>query len=173
MIFQSSVANINSFSSCIFQWLKKTHQNPLYKAMEKMKEGTQYVLRSIFFYFILFGCCEKWTNALLPSALEMMLLGFISLLLAATSRIISGICIYSKYNSKFSPCTKAEVEESLSTEHAVVRKGKRLMEVIVQHSLRRNLEASYRHLEGCREVCLYYFFLGSLENFSSSLNCLQ
>ncbi|GJN01298.1 hypothetical protein PR202_ga18554 [Eleusine coracana subsp. coracana] len=102
-------------------WLKKTHRNPLYKAMEKMKE-------------------------------EMMLLGFISLLLAATSRIISGICIDSKYyNSKFSPCTKAEVEESLGTEHAVAREGKRLMEVIMQHSLRRNLKASYLHRQGCRE----------------------
>ncbi|GJN26004.1 hypothetical protein PR202_gb13897 [Eleusine coracana subsp. coracana] len=102
-------------------WLKKTHRNPLYKAMEKMKE-------------------------------EMMLLGFISLLLAATSRIISGICIDSKYyNSKFSPCTKAEVEESLGTEHAVAREGKRLIEVIMQHSLRRNLKASYLHRQGCRE----------------------
>ncbi|KAK3141121.1 hypothetical protein QOZ80_4BG0329820 [Eleusine coracana subsp. coracana] len=83
---------------------------------------------------------------------EMMLLGFISLLLAATSRIISGICIDSKYyNSKFSPCTKAEVEESLGTEHAVAREGKRLIEVIMQHSLRRNLKASYLHRQGCRE----------------------
>ncbi|KAL6651637.1 hypothetical protein ACP70R_010562 [Stipagrostis hirtigluma subsp. patula] len=101
-------------------WLKKTHRNPLYKAMEKMKE-------------------------------EMMLLGFISLLLAATSRIISGICIDSKYyNSKFSPCTKAEVEES-STEHAIAGARKHLMEVILHHSLRRNLKGTYHHRQVCHE----------------------
>ncbi|XP_010240622.1 MLO-like protein 14 isoform X2 [Brachypodium distachyon] len=76
---------------------------------------------------------------------EMMLLGFISLLLAATSRIISGICIDSKYyNSKFSPCTKEEVEESMSAEHT-------LAEGILHHSLRRNLKAQYHHVQACPE----------------------
>ncbi|RLM64821.1 hypothetical protein C2845_PM16G24270 [Panicum miliaceum] len=102
-------------------WLKKTHRNPLYKAMEKMKE-------------------------------EMMLLGFISLLLAATSRIISGICIDSKYyNSRFSPCTKEEVEESIDAEHAVAHARKRLIEVILHHSLRRNLKVRYHNHQGCPE----------------------
>ncbi|CAN6241433.1 unnamed protein product [Urochloa humidicola] len=102
-------------------WLKKTHRNPLFKAMDKMKE-------------------------------EMMLLGFISLLLAATSRIISGICIDSKYyNSRFSPCTKEEVEESLGAEHAVAHARKHLIEVLLHHSHRRNLKTSYHSHQGCRE----------------------
>lgn len=43
---------------------------------------------------------------------ELMLLGFISLLLTASSRIISGICIPSKfYDSVFAPCSKLEVQE--------------------------------------------------------------
>lgn len=43
---------------------------------------------------------------------ELMLLGFISLLLTATSSIIANICISSKfYNSAFSPCTRSEVDE--------------------------------------------------------------
>ncbi|XP_047968932.1 MLO-like protein 11 isoform X2 [Salvia hispanica] len=43
---------------------------------------------------------------------ELMLLGFISLLLTASSSIISNICIPSKfYDSAFAPCTKKEVEE--------------------------------------------------------------
>ncbi|KAL4313481.1 hypothetical protein GQ457_01G049590 [Hibiscus cannabinus] len=38
---------------------------------------------------------------------ELMLLGFISLLLIATSSIIANICIPSKfYNSTFAPCTR-------------------------------------------------------------------
>ncbi|XP_040378871.1 MLO-like protein 14 isoform X2 [Oryza brachyantha] len=102
-------------------WLKKTHRNPLHKAMEKMKE-------------------------------EMMLLGFISLLLAATSRIISGICIDSKYyNSNFSPCTREEVEESIKAKHSVQNARKHLIEVILHHSLRRNLKARYHHNQTCPE----------------------
>ncbi|KAG1359563.1 MLO-like protein [Cocos nucifera] len=62
-------------------WLRKTHRNPLFEALEKMKE-------------------------------ELMLLGFISLLLTATSRTISNICIDSKYyDGHFSPCTRAEGHE--------------------------------------------------------------
>ncbi|MFS7980523.1 hypothetical protein Hanom_Chr10g00940441 [Helianthus anomalus] len=45
---------------------------------------------------------------------ELMLLGFISLLLTATSSIISNICIPSKfYNSAFAPCTRSEVDEEM------------------------------------------------------------
>ncbi|KAI7754632.1 hypothetical protein M8C21_023911 [Ambrosia artemisiifolia] len=45
---------------------------------------------------------------------ELMLLGFISLLLTATSSIISDICIPSKYyDSAFAPCTRSEVDEEM------------------------------------------------------------
>lgn len=45
---------------------------------------------------------------------ELMLLGFISLLLTATSSIISNICIPSKfYDSAFAPCTRSEVDEEI------------------------------------------------------------
>ena len=87
---------------------------------------------------------------------EMMLLGFISLLLAATSRLISGICIDSKYyNSKFSPCTKEEVEESMSAEHDLARKRNHIVDAILHHSLRRNLKAQYHHVQTCPQVCLF------------------
>ncbi|KAL9259059.1 MLO-like protein [Drosera capensis] len=43
---------------------------------------------------------------------ELMLLGFISLLLTATSSTISNICIKSKfYDGVFAPCSKAEIDE--------------------------------------------------------------
>ncbi|KAL8167319.1 hypothetical protein V2J09_008818 [Rumex salicifolius] len=43
---------------------------------------------------------------------ELMLLGFISLLLTATSSTISNICIDSKFfNSAFAPCTRSDVDE--------------------------------------------------------------
>ncbi|RYQ96800.1 hypothetical protein Ahy_B08g092676 isoform A [Arachis hypogaea] len=45
---------------------------------------------------------------------ELMLLGFISLLLTATSRIIANICLPSKfYNSAFAPCTRSEIDEEM------------------------------------------------------------
>nr|CAD1830740.1 unnamed protein product [Ananas comosus var. bracteatus] len=78
-------------------WLKKTHRNPLFEALEKMKE-------------------------------ELMLLGLISLLLTATSRAISSICIDSKfYNSNFSPCTRAEVEDTTNAEERPLQDRKQLM----------------------------------------------
>ncbi|XP_057797346.1 MLO-like protein 11 [Salvia miltiorrhiza] len=49
---------------------------------------------------------------------ELMLLGFISLLLTATSSIISNICIPSKfYDSAFAPCTRKEVDEEIEDNH--------------------------------------------------------
>lgn len=127
-----------------------------------MKEGlhnSTYAFFVVFFHrlFRLLGCHERRRELgrfNYHFAAEMMLLGFISLLLAATSRIISGVCIDSKYyNSRFSPCTKEEVEESINAEHAIAHARKHLLEVILQHSLRRNLKTSYHNHQGCREVC--------------------
>ncbi|KAK1260789.1 MLO-like protein 11 [Acorus gramineus] len=88
-------------------WLKKTHRNPLYEALEKMKE-------------------------------ELMLLGFISLLLTATSRSISNICIDSKfYDSSFSPCSRSEVEDTTDAENVAPKDPKRLLGTIIHHSIRR------------------------------------
>ncbi|GLU23387.1 hypothetical protein SLE2022_393980 [Rubroshorea leprosula] len=45
---------------------------------------------------------------------ELMLLGFISLFLTATSSIIANICIPSKfYDSTFAPCTRSEIDQEL------------------------------------------------------------
>ncbi|KMZ61280.1 MLO-like protein 14 [Zostera marina] len=104
-------------------WLKKTHRNPLFQALEKMKE-------------------------------ELMLLGFISLLLTASSRIISNICIDSKfYNGRFSPCTVAEVETESSSEDEDPEKRKNNYtegtDAIVHLSVRRLLSTLNYH--SCKE----------------------
>ncbi|GAU44386.1 hypothetical protein TSUD_100360 [Trifolium subterraneum] len=45
---------------------------------------------------------------------ELMLLGFISLLLTATSGMIANICIPSKfYNSAFAPCSRSEIDKEI------------------------------------------------------------
>ncbi|XP_027343591.1 MLO-like protein 11 [Abrus precatorius] len=54
---------------------------------------------------------------------ELMLLGFISLLLTATSRMIADICIPSKfYNSAFAPCTRSEIDEEIEENDSQERK---------------------------------------------------
>ncbi|KAJ3692986.1 hypothetical protein LUZ60_012081 [Juncus effusus] len=102
-------------------WLKKTRRNPLYNAVEKMKE-------------------------------ELMLLGFISLLLVATSRTISEICIDSKYyNTRFSPCTKSQVEESDSPEDDPGKETvRKLFSVLLAKPLRRII-AEHSHHPKCSE----------------------
>ncbi|KAI9093328.1 hypothetical protein K1719_027342 [Acacia pycnantha] len=69
---------------------------------------------------------------------ELMLLGFISLLLTATSSIIANICIPSKfYNSAFAPCTRSEIDEEIESNGSEERKL--LMSSTYSHSLRRML----------------------------------
>ncbi|XP_031284060.1 MLO-like protein 11 [Pistacia vera] len=88
-------------------WLRKTNRKPLLSAVEKMKE-------------------------------EMMLLGFISLLLTATSATIANICIPSKfYDSKFAPCSRAEIDEE--TEDLSSDGRKLLTSFLFPHPYRRML----------------------------------
>ncbi|CAN0915533.1 MLO-like protein 11 [Linum grandiflorum] len=54
---------------------------------------------------------------------ELMLLGFISLFLTATSSLIANICIPSKfYNSSFAPCTRAQIDEEMEENSSQGRK---------------------------------------------------
>ncbi|KAM7277973.1 hypothetical protein ACFE04_005107 [Oxalis oulophora] len=72
---------------------------------------------------------------------ELMLLGFISLLLTATSRTIANICIPSKfYDSAFTPCEISEVQEKEENE------GRKLLVASVfPQSSRRMLDALNRN----------------------------
>ncbi|GER56516.1 MLO-like protein [Striga asiatica] len=75
---------------------------------------------------------------------ELMLLGFISLLLTATSSVISNICIHSKfYDSVFAPCTREEVEED--RENETVKSRRLLMAFMDSHSQRRFLTGLNRN----------------------------
>ncbi|KAG9441035.1 hypothetical protein H6P81_016889 [Aristolochia fimbriata] len=71
---------------------------------------------------------------------ELMLLGFISLLLTATSSLISNICIESKfYEGNFSPCARSEVEEEKEDEDSAGHERKLLMGLIFHPQFRRAL----------------------------------
>ncbi|KHN28051.1 MLO-like protein 11 [Glycine soja] len=72
---------------------------------------------------------------------ELMLLGFISLLLTATSRMIANICIPSKfYNIAFAPCTRSEIDEEMEDNSSEERKL--LMASSYPHLVRRMLNSS-------------------------------
>lgn len=115
-------------------WLKKTHRNPLFEALEKMKE-------------------------------ELMLLGFISLLLTATSRTISNICIDSKfYNSKFSPCTRSEVEDT-SVQDSPTLNRRLLIDIVLHHPFRRMLGESQKTCSEGYEPFVSYEGLEQLHRF--------
>ncbi|KAK7405221.1 hypothetical protein VNO78_06420 [Psophocarpus tetragonolobus] len=91
---------------------------------------------------------------------EMMLLGFISLLLTATSELIANICIPLKlFNSDFAPCTKSEImkekESNVSKEH------KLLMISTSPHLTRRVLEDINRN--PCHEGYLPFLSYEDLE----------
>lgn len=82
---------------------------------------------------------------------ELMLLGFISLLLTATSSTIANICISSKfYDSNFAPCTRSEIDQEIEENSSEGRKL--LMLSILRHSLRRRLNGLDRNT--CKEACL-------------------
>ena len=131
-------------SLCSFfnlQWLRKTDRKPLLEAVEKMKEG-------ILHWFLSQSSQILLTYLFLFS--ELMLLGFISLLLTATSSIISNICIPSKfYDSVFAPCTKSEVNEEVESNASIDRK---LLTAFARtHSFRRMLNELNKNT--CKEAC--------------------
>ncbi|KAK4745833.1 hypothetical protein SAY87_012145 [Trapa incisa] len=71
---------------------------------------------------------------------ELMLLGFISLLLTATSSIIAHICIPSKfYDLTFAPCTRSEIDEQ--KEDSALEERQLLAGYFINHSIRRALNS--------------------------------
>ncbi|CAI0376147.1 unnamed protein product [Linum tenue] len=74
---------------------------------------------------------------------ELMLLAFISLFLTASSSLIANICIPSKfYNSRFAPCTTAQIDEEM--EENSISQGRKLNTVSGTH-LRRILNSLERN----------------------------
>ncbi|KAF3541743.1 hypothetical protein F2Q69_00019674 [Brassica cretica] len=101
----------------------------------------------------LFAALEKMKQ-------ELMLLGFISLLLTATSSTIANICVPSSfYNDRFVPCTRSEIrEEELGNESSVQRNlltksfffsifKRRRLEGIHQATCSEVVPLIFRHLE--------------------------
>ncbi|KAI5605471.1 hypothetical protein BDE02_01G354600 [Populus trichocarpa] len=79
---------------------------------------------------------------------ELMLLGFISLLLTATSSTIANICIPSKfYDGNFAPCTRSEIDEEVEDNSSQGRKL--LLLPVLPHPLRRMLNGLDRNT--CKE----------------------
>jgi hypothetical protein len=92
---------------------------------------------------------------------ELMLLGFISLLLTATSGMIANICIPSKfYNSAFAPCSRSEIDKEIEENGSEERK---LLTASYPHLIRRMLNGINR--SSCKEAralyltCIKFYYL--------------
>ena len=105
-----------------------------------------------------------------------MLLGFISLLLTATSSTIANICVPSSfYNDRFVPCTRSEIrEEELGNESSVQRNlltksfffsifKRRRLEGIHQATCSEVVPLIFRHLESAVHFwgLVYSIFAGA------------
>ncbi|CAK9308918.1 unnamed protein product [Citrullus colocynthis] len=95
---------------------------------------------------------------------ELMLLGFISLLLTATSSSIANICIPSKfYSTPFTPCTKAEVDEQ--TDDSSSEERKLYTVSVLPHLFRRMLNANRKTCKKGYEPFVSYEGLEQLHRF--------
>ncbi|XP_010460273.1 PREDICTED: MLO-like protein 14 [Camelina sativa] len=80
----------------------------------------------------LFAALEKMKE-------ELMLLGFVSLLLTATSSTIANICVSSSFhNDRFVPCTRSEINEELESTISSVKRTQ-LTRSLFFHIMRRRL----------------------------------
>ncbi|XP_038889732.1 MLO-like protein 11 isoform X1 [Benincasa hispida] len=95
---------------------------------------------------------------------ELMLLGFISLLLTATSSSIANICIPSKfYNTPFTPCTKAEADEQEDDSSSEERKL--YTNSVLPHLFRRMLNVNKKTCKKGYEPFVSYEGLEQLHRF--------
>ncbi|XP_022139525.1 MLO-like protein 11 [Momordica charantia] len=96
---------------------------------------------------------------------ELMLLGFISLLLTATSSVISNICIPSKfYDTSFTPCTKSEIDEQ-NEDNSSSEERKLYMVSVFPHVFRRMLNVKKNTCREGHEPFVSYEGLEQLHRF--------
>jgi mlo protein len=122
--------NIEVIARANFQWLKKKHKRALYEALEKIKSGTDataphhvhqlniILIDYLFIFCVLFDA-------------ELMLLGFMSLLLTVGQGTISNICISQRVGATWNPCSKEKEQELEETDSDDSNRRKLLM---VSHS---------------------------------------
>jgi mlo protein len=116
---------------------------------------------------------------------KLMILGFISLMLSATSSSISNICIESKYyDTKFSPCKRSAAEESDSdVSHESRSHGHKLLKFFLSVLSRRVLSGAigntckegyepFVSVEGLEQLQRFIFVMAIMHVFYSCLNML-
>ena len=109
-----------------FQWLTSKHKRALVEALEKIKSGTPSCGHLVFFSFGIKAIyvCSKPNNLFVLFGFfeELMLLGFISLLLTVLQDHISDICIPKSIGDSWLPCSKEAKSKSESE-----NKGRKLL----------------------------------------------
>ncbi|KAG2332434.1 hypothetical protein Bca52824_003614 [Brassica carinata] len=104
---------IEYFLHYIGHWFKRKNKKALYEALEKVKAGKfllfykDFIIISIFFYLnfqLTFVCFWFWFVV----KIELMLLGFISLLLVVLQSPVSQICIPERIAGTWHPCSRQQ-----------------------------------------------------------------
>lgn len=103
------------------QWLKKKHKRALYEALEKVKSGapiSRWSSSSVYCVHVWLELYYNESDEKFSGFVELMLLGFISLLLTVGQGLISTICISKSVAATWHPCSKSEEEKSTTTEES-------------------------------------------------------
>lgn len=104
------LSNGNSILLCYAQFFTDKNQDALFKALQKLKEGlthsefSKLFLKNKLKIHFYFGFCIEFA--------ELMLLGFISLLLTVSQGLISKICVPENVSKTMLPCKHKESSTS-------------------------------------------------------------
>lgn len=108
----------NSVLSWLFnQCFKRKKQDAMFEALQKLKEGLIHN-----YIYVRLDWCMNWPASRSPCVSELMLLGFISLLLTVFQGLISNICIPDHLSNIMLPC-KMETQDHQTTKN----NGRRLL----------------------------------------------
>lgn len=118
------------------QWLKKKNQDALFEALQKLKEGLillsqsfppcLFVKRKFVDLFVMANETSNSDDVFFFFPTELMLLGFISLLLTVTQGAISRFCIPPHLAIIMLPC-KRKTKGSSEEIHHVINNRRRLL----------------------------------------------
>lgn len=80
------------------------------EALEKIKAGLDIVIIFLFNLFISISCFVSFYLFLFVNLSELMLLGFISLLLTVGTSYVAKICIPERFGNKWLPCDSGDYD---------------------------------------------------------------
>lgn len=143
----------------IWQLLKHKKQHALFEALEKLKAGLTLPVLSVSCSFVVgheYMHIELILNAhfVVHDLTELMLLGFISLMLTVFQGAISRICVPTHLISYMLPCKAGQGTKTSTPEH---------QQPFHENSIRRHLSSSAPNNDRCAPKVHIYLIFSSLK----------